>query len=370
MPSLGLRRQIGTVGLVFLFVVYIGVSTVPQPGFGVYGMLATIIAYVAIFPALSVSKVEWRGIREPALFGFAFAMLVVVSYPFWSAEIDVRDPISVILYFVLIPITIIAFSETKRSLQGVVYKAAILLFVVFFGLALVDFIRNGIGLNQAHFYFHNKNTAGLFFEVIYCYVLFESRGRSALFTAIVIVAGMFTLLAIMSKTAIAFCLVFTAGYISVWLFFVTAAVLAVAGVIITVGFVEIEELATAYQRWLLWQQAVSETASSWGTLLLGNGPGVFQYTGENFRGLYGQQGVHNYYLRFAHSYGILALILFAGYLFWIWRTFGLFTSGAAAAFWVFSAHALFDVGWVTGPGFLASLMLGLLLAHRIEGYGS
>jgi len=111
---------------------------------------------------------------------------------------------------------------------------------------------------------------------------------------------------------------------------------------------------------LLWQNAISDILASIKNTLIGLGPGMFSATTREFA-LYGKEAIHNYYLQFAHSYGLLGLVALAGYLLHIFSRYGVLRSGPAAAFWVFNAHAVFDVGWVAGTGLMASLMIALLL---------
>lgn len=338
---------------------------IPQPGLVVYMSIVAIIAYLSAFAFLSRRSIGWRVVREPILFAFAFAAFTFAGLSYWKGGVDLKDPISVFLYFCIIPTVSVCLSNEKKYLNSTLYKAAKFIFGIFIVLAVVDLVRYGIDIEYGRFFFHSKNTAGMLFEVIYCYVLFNNQKRSTIKTIILIVLGMFVIVAIMSKTAIALTVVFTLGYLNKGLFIIFGSSLAIMGSAITIGLVEAGQFTTAYQRWLLWGQAVEEITASWKTVIFGNGPGTFEYVGQNIGGLYGQKGIHNYYIRLIHSYGLPVGVIFLGYLFEVWRKFGVFTSGPAAAFWVFSAHALFDVGWVIGPGLIASLMLGLLLGQRV-----
>jgi hypothetical protein len=80
----------------------------------------------------------------------------------------------------------------------------------------------------------------------------------------------------------------------------------------------------------------------------------------------GKTAIHNYFLQLVHGFGAILLSVILAFFFWIYRRFGILSSGAAAAFWMFNMHSFFDVGWVTGQGFLASLVLGMILARGLR----
>jgi hypothetical protein len=121
-------------------------------------------------------------------------------------------------------------------------------------------------------------------------------------------------------------------------------------------------LGTAIDRLLLWTDALEEITRSWKRFFFGYGPG--QYTSDVQQyDLSGQKDVHNYFLKIVHSFGVTTLTVIGSYFLWIFRRFGVLTSGSVAAFWIFNMHATFDVGWVTGQGFIASLVLGMTLSE-------
>jgi hypothetical protein len=142
--------------------------------------------------------------------------------------------------------------------------------------------------------------------------------------------------------------------------------LVAGGLAMSLGFIRANlaldaALETVVQRFILWAHAWDQITASSATWWFGVGPGTF-LAPLQIESLEGIAGTHNIVLQLWHSYGLLGLVLFT-YLFWrLFRRFGFARSPFVAAFWLFNVHALFDVGWVKGPGFVASAALGLGIA--------
>jgi O-antigen ligase len=143
---------------------------------------------------------------------------------------------------------------------------------------------------------------------------------------------------------------------------VLVALAALAAVAMSRGSLNLESpLRNMVLRLLLWAQAWNEITASPTSVWLGVGPGTFAAAAD-LPGLEGIESPHNMLLQWWHSYGLLGLLLFAGFLAWLLRRFRVTSSPFLAAFWLFNLHALFDVGWVKGAGFVASVALGLGMA--------
>jgi hypothetical protein len=361
-----LNERIEGVGITTLVMAYTITAMVVKFTNVLFGVILFVLFVWLSFPTVrGYTKLHLDTTRYPLAFGASFVGFLIVASPFWEGGVDLRDPIGVILFYVLIPLSVFYLCRLKQKVKKRVYAAFVFLFALFFVLALGKIASQGIDLGYGRFYFHNKNTAGMFFEVVYCYVLFEEKDRPWYQSLLIIAAGGITLISIASKTSIAFCSVFTLGLLSRRLFWWGMIVLGIAGSYVTFTLVDIQGLATAYQRLLLWNDAFQKLTTSWSSILFGYGPGTYS-SGVRQLGLYGKEAIHNYYIQYAYSYGVPALGALGLYLFQIFRRFGVIRNGATAGFWVFNAHAVFDVGWVAGAGLLASLMLGLLLSITLQ----
>jgi hypothetical protein len=352
-------------GLTALFVGYVilAVIVIDDPLAGYPGLLL-ILGLWLFYPATSRYR-ELRIPRANLVLAFGLTAAVGISALFWKANSDLKDVVGLYTFFVIVPSLYVASSRVIKDLEAHVHRA---LQIAFFGttaIVLIDLVTNGFSLYRSKVLGLNKNGVAFFFEVIYCYILFSSRDESGWWTATVIGVGFTTLLLILSKTSIGFGLVFTLGYFSTVLFYLSSILLGVAGLSIMFFFdrSSLFLLGTAIDRFLLWSDALEEITHSWIRFLFGYGPGQYVSDVQQY-GLASKRNIHNYYLQVVHGFGGVTLAVIGAYFLWVFRRFGVLTSGPVAAFWIFNLHATFDVGWVTGQGFLASLMLGIILAKN------
>jgi hypothetical protein len=332
-----------------------------------YTGLAFVLGLWFAYPALS-RKQAFMIPKATLVFAVVLSLTVVASAFFWERGADVKDVVGLYAFYVFIPTLYIATNRTLENLNTYVHRALKILFFATAGAVGIDFIFNGFALYESSILGLNKNAVAFFFEVIYCYMLFESHDMSSRWTATIIGVGLATLFAIFSKTAIGFGVVFTLGYFSSLLFWLSLLSIGVVGASITFLFerASLVVLRTAVDRALLWSDALREVLESWTRFLFGYGPGNYVSDIQAY-GLVRKEAIHNYYLQIAHGFGAATLTVILSYFFWVYQRFGVLTSGPVAAFWIFNLHATFDVGWVTGQGFLASLILGVILARNLPG---
>lgn len=351
-------------GLTALFIGYIvlAVVVIDDPLVGYPGLLL-ILSLWLFYPIMSRS----RELRIPAttlLLAFGLTVAVGISSLFWQANSDLKDVVGLYTFFIIIPSLYLA---AYRSIDSLGTHTRYAFQVAFFGtsvIVLIDLFINGFSVYRSQIFGLNKNGVSFFFEVVYCYLLFNSRDEPSWWTATVVGVGLATLFLIFSKTSIGFGVVFTLGYFSPVLFVFSLVLIGVIGVSIMLFFERssLLVLGTAIDRLLLWTDALEEITRSWKRFFFGYGPG--QYTSDVQQyDLSGQKDVHNYFLKIIHSFGVTTLTVIGSYFLWIFRRFGVLTSGSVAAFWIFNMHATFDVGWVTGQGFIASLVLGMTLSE-------
>lgn len=354
-------------GFVGLFVAYVmmAVIIIDYPLIGYTGMAAVLGMWVA-YPAMN-NTIPFILPRSSVWLALGLTAAIALSSLAWNEGSDLKDVVGLYLFFIIIPCTYVALDKT---FEGVEPYVAVAFRTLFFGTAVVvllDLILNGFTVYRATVFSINKNSVSYFFEILYAYLLFESRDRSSTWTATIIVVGYATLLMIFSKTSIGFGFAFTVGYFSSVLFFLSGIALAaiVVSLMLTADPASLFVLRTAVDRFLLWQDALQEITYSIQRFFLGYGPGNFVAEVREF-GLFGKRNIHNYFLNIIHSFGAVTFSVIATYFAWIVQRFGILTSGPVAAFWMFNLHSTFDVGWVTGPGFLASVVLGMILAHGIR----
>lgn len=354
-------------GFVGLFIAYVvmAVLIIDYPLIGYAGMAATLSIWV-VYP-LSNRTTPFIIPRANVWLTLGFTAAISLSSLSWKAGADLKDVVALYLFFIVVPSSYVALNVTFGGIEAYVRTAFEVVFFSTAAAVLLDFILGGFTVYRSNVLGINKNGVSYFFEVLYAYLLFDSRNRSSVWTATVIVVGYTTLLMIFSKTSIGFGFAFTLGYFSPILFFLSGTVLAVIGVSLMLAAdpASLFVLRTAVDRFLLWQDALQEIMYSVQRFLLGYGPGNFVADVRDF-GLFGKRDPHNYFLKITHSFGAVTFAVLAAYFAWILRRFGILTSGPVAAFWMFNLHSTFDVGWVAGPGFLASLVLGMILARGIR----
>jgi O-antigen ligase len=331
-----------------------------------WGAIAGILAYwLALAGRRSVIE---GGVVIPAIVKAyipVFLVLVAFEMRWWDPSFDLKDPPSLVLYFGLVPALLCALALRDDASRAAAHRTVRVAFfaasAAIIGWAIVagvDWQRNYIALPGLH-----KNSVAASYEVVMlAAILGQPRARRVLMAGL----GLGCLILIGSKTGLAL----MAGVMAVVLFggfgAAVAAAAAVAGVWLLIPTFGLDSpVATLAMRFLLWAQAWDEITASAVRWWLGVGPGTF--TGLlNLAGLGGERHPHNLVLQFWHGYGLVGLLLFLGFFGWLLRRFGPTRSPFLAAFWLFNLHALFDVGWVKGGGFVASAALGLGLADVLQ----
>lgn len=308
----------------------------------------------------------------PRFAGFMPPMFLVVvglGLHAWQRPFDVKDPLALMLFFVVIPALLCALvmrdyrwlkgSRTTMRVVFAIWSVAVLSWGVVVG---VDWQRN-------HYFIEtlNKNSVAASYEVVMLTVLLNEQrlwrriGIGAVgLTCLALVGSKTALVLVTSVTMIA--LVGWVGVALVILGLMTAAIAFLSLGSLSFSPVELgSPIGTAFHRIILWAQAWDEITASPLRFWLGVGPGTFKSVVTDL-GLEGLGGTHNLVLELWHSYGLIGLSLFGGWFVSLGRRFGIVSSPFLTAFWLFNLHALFDVGWVKGAGFIASAALGLGMA--------
>jgi len=206
----------------------------------------------------------------------------------------------------------------------------------------------------------HKNAVGPDYEVLLIPVLLDqpTRGRRLLCAAV----GLVCLVLVGSKATIVLTTAAVAILLFRWMGVAAVVLAAVPALAMSLGALNLESpLRNAVLRFVLWAQAWDEITASPTHFWLGVGPGTFKAL-VDLPALVGIESPHNMLLQWWHSYGLLGLLLLTGFFGWLLRRFGATSSPFLLAFWLFNLHALFDVGWVKGAGFVASAALGLGIA--------
>ncbi len=303
----------------------------------------------------------------PKLLSFAamFTMVALAESFLWSPGYDPKDFAATLLFFFVIPSAVLSMTIGR---SGILRQLAVGLVGAFWLLSvcvLTYGLFAGIDLQRDVLFVPGLQKNGLAgaYEVLFLFT-FASAARP-LTRLISLVTALTALAIIGSKTAFALSLLFALGLWSRRVFVVAAPVVLVAVIWQALQFDPTSSLRTAGFRLLTWAQVWEEISGSTSALLFGNGPGTFVSKIQLF-GMEGLHGAHNMILQFWHGYGLVMVVLILCFLLWLWRRFGFFSSPGMTAFWLFNFHALFDVGWVKGPGFVASLVFGVGLAESIR----
>jgi O-antigen ligase len=291
---------------------------------------------------------------------------VIVSYPRWDAPVDLKDAAAIVVFFAVVPSLMVAFSlrdeqwlEAARGTLVVMFLASSVLIIGWAAVYGVNWQRNTFLLPTLH-----KNGVAASYEVLLLSTLLNRRAWHQ--RAAVAALGLFCLVLIGSKTGLGL----TAMMMAVILFRWVGAAAVVIVLASSLGFIRANlalegPLETAVQRFILWAHAWDEITASSSHVWFGVGPGTF-VAPVQVQSLEGIAGTHNLILQFWHSYGLLGLLLFTVLFLYVARRFGFTRSPFLAAFWLFNVHALFDVGWVKGAGFIAAAALGLGIAEVLR----
>ncbi len=310
-------------------------------------------------------------VNTPAQFSFFifYTLYLLLAFSFWEGDYDPKDIIATYLFFVFIPILVVNL-HSRHSTFELAINHALRAFFLLFSLAIFyHAFRYGIDWTRPTFFnldFFHKNGVSAIYEIVYIYILFKNKKSSKKVISLIIFIGMSCIVIIGSKTTFGLATLFTIGFFSRSLFVVLSLITLGVLVYLVFFFEDYSKspFRTASYRGLLWRQAWKEIVASKTTFFLGNGPGSFVSTVKEYD-LFGMEGTHNYILQIMHNYGLSGLLVFGVFFRNLWKRFGLFASPAAVAFWMFNLHALFDVGWIKGTGFFASLFLGIAIVIAI-----
>jgi O-antigen ligase len=335
----------------------------PALGFGpivliVLSWMALLITRAASGQGLALVPMLWR-------FLLVFGAVVLAESPTWGGAYRVSNLLGTITFVVAIPSIVVSLAVGQPGALRYMERGVIVSFWAFSVTTLVYGLGAGIDLQRNVIFIPDmqKNGVGTIYEMLFLYV-FASARRNVLMQLAALLTGIPALLIIGSKTALALSFLFALGLWARWLF-VVGAPAAFGGVIWEALKFDYEStLRTAAFRLLTWRQAWQEIDASPQTLLFGNGPATFMSRlpfSETTT-----TGAHNIVLQFWHDYGLVGLVVVALLFGWVWRRFGMLTIPGIACFWLFNFHALFDVGWVNGPGFVAGLVLGLGMAAAYQ----
>jgi O-antigen ligase len=346
----------------------------------VTGMLAPAMGFTGVFATLGYWGVltARHGIAEGRVAVPRFVYILIPSFVAavalgargWRHPYDLKDPLALLLYFAVVPwlLCVLALRDpgwlpaawrTVRALFALL-SAGIVLWAVAAG---VDWQRNYVLIPALH-----KNAVAATYEVLLLAVMLERRHGGA--RAAVAGIGLACLTLVGSRTALALAALATSIVLLRWWGVALAAGAAAAGAAAaaaaaTSALTLESPFRNVALRLVLWAQAWEEITASTGQFWLGVGPGTFAPL-LDLPGLGGIESPHNMVLQWWHSYGLLGLLILLAFFLWIARRFGIARSPFLAGFWLFNLHALFDVGWVKGAGFVASAALGLGIADAIR----
>lgn len=262
------------------------------------------------------------------------------------------------LYFILIPgILFVSTSNTKN--KTLLHQFLQTLFNLIVGFSIVRMLTIGLDFNQKNFFFLNKNTVSMIFELI-ALTLMVIKPQNA--KKIYFISA-FTSLIIGGKTT--FVILITFGLIIIMkekfakkLLF---ACILIGSIILFLVYnlLPSELIHTLDQRFVLWEQAVSEIRS--GNIFFGLGIDNFESQIKDM-GLYGKTAIHNYYLQFAHAFGLIGLMIF---LLMLTNSISFLKHFKAKMVLIsFSLHSLVDVGWVLGPGTVFAICYAILKSNE------
>lgn len=263
------------------------------------------------------------------------------------------DYLTPILYFFLLP-------DLSKRVGSVWLRNSLFLkavFYVFILFGIIRFLKIGIDLNQLNFYFLNKNTASMLFELIAGFILLNNRKK------IFYLISLIGLLLIGGKTSILMFLIYGILLFNPWIIqkkltYLIAIFFSIYATYYIYNFIPIELIKTLFYRFSIWEQAIQEIYNN---PFVGNGINSFHYATKEF-GLFGKEAIHNYYLQQIHSFGLilgLIPILIIAYTTYLTRSIE-----SILFLMIFILHAFIDVGWVYGPGILYGLFLGNLKSSK------
>ncbi|RAU82993.1 hypothetical protein [Pontibacter arcticus] len=335
-------------------------------GFAVVGAILGLWTLISGIYTYKTEKIV--NVPDQLYFFIFFTLYILIAINYWEVSYDYKDIIATYLFFIIIPLLLVSLDYTYPSFCVAAHHALNAFFVIFSVLMFGHALLYGVDWERSYLFNNgmlHKNGISSIYEIVYIYVLYSKAktSKNLLFYSIILTGGI-CLIFIGSKTSIVLAFIFTLALFSKILFFFLLILILVVltYLVFFLNDINTSPFRTASFRGMLWEQAWEEITFSKTSLLLGNGPGTFISKIKEY-GLFKIEGTHNFILQILHNFGIVGLGLFSKYFYRIARQFKIFSSPAAAAFWMFNMHALFDVGWVKGAGFFASLFFGLAIAE-------
>lgn len=324
------------------------------------GIMLFVMSIVGLF--ILTYKAQLVGLNKQFIvinYGVLFALFFLFSLLFWD-RYDKMDVAAILLFFVITPYTVSNFLKANRNFIHYVNNVLFANFWFFSSFLILFGLANGINLDRELIFGIHKNGWAYLYEMLFIYIIYHNINSGKLKKGILIFVGFLSLLIAGSKTSIALVLFLFIGLLGTYAFYFALSILLVAVLYVFYNLVyDVTFLKTAVFRLQLWSKAIEEITKSWETIFFGNGPGTFVFD-YNLPGVYLKENVHNYYLQYIYSYGILSFIVFFIYLIKLipFRKMVLYPSVMVIV--IFTLHSFFDVGWVKGQGYLASVFLGLV----------
>lgn len=313
--------------------------------FGKISLFLGLISIIGITKKIKTNRITL--LLFAVLIGFNLVHL------FLFKKIDIAY-LEILLYFLIIP-GIFHVSMLNQNNKILIHKLIFIIFNMIFISSIIRFLDKGLNFDLKNFFFLNKNTVSMIFELISLslMVIKPNNAKKIYFISIL------TSLLIGGKTA--FLLITIFGFIILIgkkygkkLLFV-GVILALFLIIYLYNLIPSELIHTLSQRFILWQQAYSEIIDN--NIFLGLGVDNF-VSEHSTMGLLGKTAIHNYYLQYAHAFGLIGLIIFFSILLNCIRSLKKFN--AKIIIFAFSLHSLVDVGWVLGPGVIFSICYAIL----------
>ena len=317
----------------------------------IFNIIGKVSLFFGLISLIGITKKI--NINRITLLLFAILLGFNVIHLFIFKRLDIAY-LEVLLYFSIIP-GIIQINTLNQSNKDLIHRLLYLIFYIIFILSIIRFFDKGLNFNMKNFFFLNKNTVSMAFELISLtlMVIKPANAKKIYFISIL------TSLLIGGKTAfliiIIFGLIILIGkkYGKKLLFI--GGTLTISLLLYLYNFIPSELLNTLDQRFVLWEQAFFEITNN--NIFLGLGVDNFKSEYASM-GLLGKTAIHNYYLQYAHAFGIIGLIIFFSILLNSIRLLKKFN--AKIIIIAFSLHSLVDVGWVLGPGVLFSVCYATL----------
>lgn len=317
----------------------------------IFNIIGKVSLFLGLISLIGTTKKIITNRLTLLLFAILIGFNVIHLFIFKKLDIAYLE---ILLYFLIIP-GILQVKTLNQNNKTLIYKILKIIFKIIFILSIVRFFDKGLNFDMKNFFFLNKNTVSMTFELISLtlMVINPKNAKRIYFISILtsfliggktafLIITMFGLIILMGKKY-GKKLLFIGGGVTIFL------------LIYLFNFIPSELLHTLDQRFVLWEQAFFEITNYNIYLGLGVDNFVSEYSSM---GLLGKTAIHNYYLQYAHAFGLIGLIIFFSILFNSIRLLKKFN--ARIIIFAFSLHSMVDVGWVLGPGVIFSICYAIL----------